>query len=208
MTKAIQAMDTLVYDSVKIAAYQADPRYNYNSQADFGNDNLIDYFFHWLDRLIRDFARLGDSRGGQWFLALFFVAVVLATVFFIYRKRPELFFRAKKMPLPVEITEENIYGVDFETELAKALDAGDYRSAVRILYLQTLRLAADREWIDWQIYKTPTEYVYELKPAALRTAFRELTKRFLQVRYGNFKATAKLYESMRRLQDSLRESGY
>jgi len=140
-------------------------------------------------------------------LIAFLVLTVLFVLYFIYKKRPELFLREKKSLLPYEVQEENIYRIDFEKELAAALSAGDFRTSIRILYLQTLRFAADKQWIDWQIYKTPTEYIYELKPTGLRIAFRDFTNGFLQVRYGNFKATRELFDAMCSLCDTLKKGG-
>jgi hypothetical protein len=200
--------DTLVYDAAKIAARQADGRFDYNSQLGAPESGLLDILRRWLSRCLRAFF---DSETAEsvtvWLLIAFFVLAVGLILFFIYRKRPELFLREKRKPLSHEVEEENIYRIDFEKELAAALAANDFRLAVRMLYLQTLRLAADRQWIDWQIYKTPTEYARELKPAGLKATFRDFTNRFLQVRYGNFRATRELFDSMCRLQDELGKGG-
>ena len=200
--------DTLVYDSAKIAEYQADKRFDYNSQLGVPEINLIEIILRWLSRVLSRFFDYGTAEGiARWVLIAVFILIVLFVIYFIYKKRPELFLREKKSPLPYEVEEENIYRIDFEKDLAAALAVGDFRSSIRILYLQTIRFFADKQWIDWQIYKTPTEYIYELKPANLKTPFRDFTNRFLQVRYGNFKATRELFDSMRRLHDELRKGG-
>ena len=46
--------------------------------------------------------------------------------------------------------------------IADALCPTDYREAVRLLYLQTLKQLSDGKRIDWQLYKTPTQYIYEV----------------------------------------------
>ncbi|MDR3194004.1 MAG: DUF4129 domain-containing protein [Tannerella sp.] len=203
-----QLLDPFACDTAKIAAYQADRHFDYNSQLNAPDYSLLEIFGRWLARqLSRFFGNELAEDISFWLLIVFFVAVVAAAARFVYKKRPELFLREKKRPLTYEMEEENIYRIDFDGELAVALAAGDFRAAVRLLYLQTLRFAADREWIEWQIYKTPTEYVYELQPARLRASFRDLTNRFLQVRYGNFKATREWFDAMRSLQDTFRKGG-
>lgn len=202
----IHLADTLVYDSEKIAEYQADKRFDYNSQLDMPGINLWEIIFRWLSRF---FSRFFETEVADtvtyWFLIIFFVVVVALVVYFIYRKRPELFMKEKKKPLHYEVEEESIYGVDFEKELKNALAHNDFRTAIRILYLQTIRFLADQQYIDWQIYKAPTEYIYELKPVNLKVPFRKFTNHFLQVRYGNFKATGELFETMKNLQEKLRK---
>jgi hypothetical protein len=201
-------VDTFVYDAAKIAAYQSDGRFDYNSQLSTPEYNLLEIIQRWLARWLSSvFDNETAENVATWLLIGFFVLVVGVVAFFVYKKRPELFLREKKKPLPYTTEEENIYRIDFEQELAAALAADDFRLAVRMLYLQTLRLAADRQWIDWQIYKTPTEYTFELKPAGLKAPFRDFTNRFLQVRYGNFRATRELFDAMRRLQDELKKGG-
>lgn len=111
----------------------------------------------------------------------------------------------KKLAYHVE--EDTIYGIDFEKEISAAMLRNEYREAVRLLYLQTLKQLSDAEKIDWQPYKTPTEYTYELKANALRTPFRELTNRFLRVRYGNFEATEALFHEMQTLQREIMKGG-
>ena len=103
--------------------------------------------------------------------------------------------------------EDTIYGVDFQKEIDAAVFRNDYREAVRLLYLQTLKFLSDAGKIDWQPYKTPTEYIYEIKIDTLKTPFRELTNRFLRVRYGNFEATVVLYREMQAFQKEMVEGG-
>ena len=48
--------------------------------------------------------------------------------------------------------------------------------------LQTLKRLSDEKRIDWQPYKTPAQYINEVR----MPVFRQLTNHFLRVRYGNF----------------------
>ena len=204
--------DTIRYNTAKIAEYQADARYDYNSQLQMSDVGLTDIIRQWLAHILRRLLRNAADETiyslTGWILIGLIVLIIALVVYFIWKKHPSLFTREKKMPgLPYDVEEENIYGVDFEKELSEALASNDFRSAVRIIYLQTLRFLADKEWIDWRIFKTPTEYLYELKPVVLRPAFRDFTNRFLQVRYGNYQATPELFDAMRELQRQIREGG-
>ena len=75
----------------------------------------------------------------------------------------------------------NVYGIDFDKEIAAAVGRGDYREAVRLRYLQCLKFLSDHEVIDWRIYKTPAQYTREYKQAA----FTQLTRTYVLVRYGD-----------------------
>ena len=119
---------------------------------------------------------------------------------------------AKRLPNILRINSPNcllihskifISGVDFPGGIAEALSRQNYREAVRLLYLQTLKQLSDAERIDWQLYKTPTQYINEVR----LPAFRQLTNHFLRVRYGNFEATEELFRVMQALQEEIGKGG-
>ena len=66
-----------------------------------------------------------------------------------------------------------------------------------------LRQLDDAGLISWQSYKTPTDYVYELREADSAEDLRALTNGFLRVRYGNYTATRAFYDGMCRFRDAL-----
>ena len=131
------------------------------------------------------------------------VLLLLLIGWFIYKKNPAIFIRSRKNALPYTVGEDTIYGVDFAKEIASALSRHDYREAVRLLYLQTLKQLSDEKRIDWQLYKTPTQYIYEVR----MPAFQRLTHHFLRVRYGNFEATEELFQTMQSLQGEVKKGG-
>jgi len=98
---------------------------------------------------------------------------------------------------------DNIYDIDYEEETKKALLAGDYAALVRLIYLRTLRTLDEEGRISWRIYKTPTEYAYELR----QPSFLTMTRHFLRVRYGKFGASEALCEEMRALQAEVEKGG-
>lgn len=199
--------DTLVYDSLSIAAWQADPAYDYNRELVTPEFNLIEWLNVWLGKLLQKIfgSEFAEEYTGI-ILVVLFIIVLLLIVWFVYKKRPELFMRSRKV-LPYGVEEDTIYGVDFQKEISIALSCGDYREAVRLFYLQTLKQLSDAGKINWQPYKTPTEYIYEIKADGLKSPFRELTNRFLRVRYGNFEATEALFREMQILQEEITKGG-
>lgn len=204
----IQQPDTLVCDSVRLALWQNDPAYDYNRELMAPDVNLMELFFSWFQRLMRlIFGNKIAEQYSEIILISIFVVIVVGLIWFIYKKRPELFTRNRKSSLPYEVHEDTIYGVDFDAEIIKALKKNDYRESVRLLYLQTLKYLSDNSLLDWQLYKTPTQYVYEVKPEANKKHLRELTNRFLRVRYGNFEATQQLFDEMKAIQADIMKGG-
>jgi len=199
--------DTIIYDTNKIADYQNDSRYDYLSQIDLSDYSWFDMVARWFNRLINSIfsGRFGENVTTPLMITIFLL-LLLTTLYFLHKKRPELFMRSKKTAsLPYSIEEENIHQIDFDKEIASALQNGDYRLAIRLLYLQTLRHFSDNHLIDWQIHKTPMEYLYELTNKEMRQPFRVFTNYFLHVRYGNYPASFELFETMLDLQTSIKQ---
>ena len=178
--------DTLVCDTAQLARWQSDPAYNYNRELIAPEINL----FEWINRQFGEFLReiFGSRFADEYselILVCIAVVILLLVSWFVYKKRPELFMRSGKRTLPYTVEEDTIYGVDFPEGINEALSQRNYREAVRLLYLQTLKQLSDAARIEWQPYKTPTQYLYEVR----LPAFRQLTNHFLQVRYGNFESS-------------------
>lgn len=201
--------DTLVCDTIRVAYWQSQPAYDYNRELVTPELDVWGWLSAKLAKLLS--AVFGSSFAEEYTGLILLCLTVVMLVFLLwvlYKKHPELFVRSsRRSAAAYSVHEDTIYGVDFQQEIANALRRQDYREAVRLLYLQTLKQLSDAEKIDWQLYKTPTEYIYELKVDSLRVSFRELTNRFLRVRYGNFEATAPLFHEMQTLQTEIAKGG-
>lgn len=204
----IEQTDTLVCDTARLAYWRTNPLYDYNRELVAPEINV----FRWLSmQLGKLLSKLFGTKFAEQYSGVMLVCIgiliLLLLLWFIYKKRPELFLRSGRDKVGYSVHEDTIYGVDFGQEINQALGRQDYREAVRLLYLQTLKQLSDAGQIDWQLYKTPTEYIYELKPGPVRAAFRNFTHLFLRVRYGNFEATAALFREMEAMQAEIQKGG-
>ena len=198
------ATDTLRCDTTLIQTWQTDEAYNYQrelvGQRPHLGEMLMSRIDEWLGYIFGSQTAAYITRP---LLILIGLALILTVLWFVYRTRPELFGRRRKTPLDYEVAEETIYGIDFDHEISTAVGRHDWRQAVRYAYLQTLRTLADRQLIDWQPHKTPTQYVYEYRS----DEFRQLTHHFLLVRYGRHEATEELFGAVRLLARAVVEKG-
>jgi len=103
---------------------------------------------------------------------------------------------------------ENIHAIDFDRELQGAIASRNYRLAVRLLYLDCLKKLSDRRLVEWLPAKTNTAYVAELCHTPLGSAFRQLTRQFEYIWYGDFKIDqqhfVQLHEAFRQFDEELR----
>jgi len=196
--------DTIAIDTAALSAWRGNPEFDYERELVKTDFSLL----RWIKESIIDFINgIFDSQFyhdyglGIW---IFFgaLAVIALAVFIVY-KRPGLFGFAEKVPsADYTVTEDSIYGVDFAAAIASAVERKDWREAVRMVYLQTLKALSDGEHIDWRPYKTPSQYAKEFP----QTDFRTLSNHFQRVRYGNFEADEPLVEEMRRLQKAIADA--
>jgi len=156
----------------------------------------------WLWNLLRP--ALG-SKGGQvgWnilFYGLMAATLVFAVLKFLQVDLTKAFGRAARaQPLAYEAGPENIHELNFADAIAQAEATGNLRLAVRLGYLQLLKLLTDRDLIAWQPNKTNQTYLHELvasQPSA-RAAFAERTRQFEYIWYGELPVPTTLYEQVR-----------
>ena len=196
--------DTLERDTALIAAWRADASYSYYHDLVTPEMDIFDWMAWQIWKLIDKLSQLPASEGGFKFLWIGIGVLCLVLLFlFIYRMHPGIFVRSPKKNVMSVAAGETIYGVDFQHEIEKAVAASRYTEAVCLLYRYTLRQLSDAGRIDWQLYKTPAQYNYEVKTPE----FRAFTSCFLRVRYGNFEADEAVYQRMESLRSAIVEGG-
>lgn len=90
--------------------------------------------------------------------------------------------------------EEDIFGINYEQEIQKAVNEKNFRLAVRLLYLQVLKEMAERNIIKYSHEKTNSDYVFQLNKSRYYKTFFTLTRHFEYTWYGQFAITAETYQ--------------
>jgi hypothetical protein len=121
-----------------------------------------------------------------WFLIIgSFVAILI--IFFassnirLFRKRP-----VAAAVEDGEITEETIFSLDYDKEIQQAVNDQNYRLAIRLWYLRTLKDLAEKKLIQYKQEKTNSDYVAELFKTSYHKNFFSLTRSFEYIWYGRF----------------------
>ena len=95
--------------------------------------------------------------------------------------------------IPYHALHENIHEMDFDKLIQEAIAEGDYRKGIRLLFLHSLKMLADKNFIHWEQGKTNHDYLSELTVANLKDGFNELNYYFEYAWYGNFKVNHELF---------------
>jgi|SRR5574344_447690 hypothetical protein len=195
------AIDTLKLDSSKLQVWQQNEDFNYKREILQTDNGFVESLVGKVEKFFNDIYIYGFDLNNKVLLygCVVLVLLIAIALFLLYRRHHSLFGKLDKGNVDYSISEDTIYGIDFAECIARALDNGDFKAAVRWMYLQTLKRLSDRQQIDWQFFKTPTQYTYEIKTPE----FRKLTNIFLYVRYGDFEATRETCLEMEKLQEEV-----
>lgn len=181
--------DTLSADTMVVNQWLNDSNYDYQHDLTNSGESLWQTIMakigEWLQELFSDVV---NTDGVSTFLTIIAIAILLIILYFVWRKISRLRISPKAKDLDYDVTEDTIYGIDFDAELARALSCGDHRGALRMVYLQTLRFLHDEGILEWNISKTPQEFVSAIADPELRAEFEALTSSYVRVRYGHFPA--------------------
>jgi len=142
----------------------------------------------WLARFLSSYA----VQVFFWCLAIFFILFILYKLFL-----SEGAFRRRTMASgtgTTEVEEEVITSEsDLESLIRQALQAGNYRLAVRYKYLQTLYKLAAKKMVELAVDKTNYQYVREISNYKYQNEFAALTLNYEYVWYGEFEIEENIY---------------
>lgn len=116
------------------------------------------------------------------FLA-FIIWYLAGTEFGLFRKRPQQIGEDPSAELEMP---ENIFEINYQRELDKAIARGDYRLGVRLLYLQLLKKMAEKNVISYKQDKTNSDYLFTLLSSRYYDGFFRLTRHYEYTWYGHF----------------------
>lgn len=149
-------------------------------------ENPVARFFEWLMRKLSEFL---NSKAYQNVWQYVILAAIAGLVIYLLMKAEVLGFlfpkKAQSGGLDYENLAENIHEIDFDAAVDEAVSQRNFRLAVRLLYLQTLKRLTDAGRIDYKPDKTNRQYVYELANLPLQADFESLTRQFEFVWYGD-----------------------
>lgn len=177
--------------------YRNDHDYDYQRDAP-PPDNPLAKFWYWIQRKIFEFLN-STSYENVWQYVI--LATIAGLALWLLYKSDFLGImlgkKAQESPWIYDNITENIHDLDFNGLIDEAIQNHNYRLAVRLFYLKTLKQLTDQNLIHWQPTKTNRSYVHELKAPALQRDFEKLTSQFEYVWYGDFALTENDFQQLR-----------
>ena len=116
------------------------------------------------------------------------LVLILLIIFIIIKAQKDSSLRklkSRNLGFSLEDIEENFHETDLEKALRLALEAEDYKVAVRIYYLIIIKILSENAHIKWRKEKTNFDYVREMNLLQYRAYFSSITLSFERIWYGD-----------------------
>ena len=189
------------FDTKNIEQLKKNHKYDYGKEqiAKKPSNNylqkLIQQFFEKLYRTIfSSWKEIGV--GAMIFRIILYIIFIIFIIYLLLQifNIKDIFGKNKKIiDLPYDIENENIHELDFNQLIAKALEEHQYRLAIRLQYLNSIKKLSDSNLIQWSIEKTNMHYIIEIN-SKYKNDFISLTQIFDWVWYGEYLVDKNEYE--------------
>lgn len=169
--------------------------------------SLQEYIKHLISEWLRKFFS-NDKQVNNSYRVLkivFYVFLALVFVFLLIQvlNIKGIFSRSdEKVRIGYSIDDENINEMNFVKLIEDSVAKKEYRYAIRLCYLQSLKILADRNLIDWKIDKTNHNYLIEMRKNAHARGFARITDVFEWVWYGEFSIDEAEFVELKAMFDS------
>jgi len=110
-------------------------------------------------------------------------------VIYLANSNVSLFRKAGKSLSSAEegdIETDNIFEINYQREIEKAASNGNYRFAVRLMFLRALKNLSDKKVIQYKQDRTNFDYLMQLYSTRYYTDFFRLTRNYEYSWYGQF----------------------
>lgn len=147
-----------------------------------------------------------EPTGNEWYLQPWFANLiwiiivsifVAAVVYFLASNKINLFGkRSRWINQESAATEDDLHTASHDSLLAKYIAEKNYRLAVRVLYLQLLKMLNDRSIISYQPQLTNTHYLRQLAATSLYQDFFTVTRHYEYIWYGEFPVSEAMFQKV------------
>lgn len=158
--------------------------------------NAWDRFKDRLAQFFDNLFKFADKKSASNFvdiaLKTLAILVVIAVIYMIVKaimnKEGQWIFgrNSDKKIINYDEIEKNLHLVDFEKLIQKSVESGEKRLTIRFYYLWLLKKMSEKQIIEWDVEKTNTDYLYEIKNEAQKENFAYLSYLYNNIWYGEF----------------------
>ena len=124
-------------------------------------------------------------------------------IMYLYNSNVGIFRRTSVISQEDSIEEtENIFSINYQREIDKSVNAGNYRLAVRLMFLRLLKNLSDKNIIQYKPDNTNLDYLMQMRAGNMYGDFFRLTRNYEYCWYGQFQPDKGKFEVIKKDFDS------
>jgi len=145
----------------------------------------------------------GSLLNASWFKAMLWILTIAGFIIFIFvvltNNNSGLFRRSNKQlgEQESDIETDDIFAINYQREIDKAAGAGNYRLAVRLMFLRLLKNLSEKQIIQYKHDRTNFDYLVQLSATRYYNDFFRLTRNYEYSWYGHFEVNPELYKKIK-----------
>ncbi len=182
------------FSEQRVNELKTDPLLAYKRPASVG-ETLLERIWRWINYWFSElFSRAFEANWGRmimYVIALGVVVILILTLMKVDAFR--MLYAGTSNTVKYAVLDENIHEMNFDHLIRDAAAEKDFKKAIRLVFLYSLKLLSDKDHIHWESGKTNHDYVAELRPTDLRQSLNELSFYFDYAWYGNFSVNEQTY---------------
>lgn len=169
--------------------------------------NAWDRFKEWLANVFKNIFEFTDGKSATNFVDILLKVIAISIVVFviyliakaIMNKEGQWIFgqNSDRKIINYDEIEKNLHLVDFEKLIQKSLESGENRLTIRYYYLWLLKKMSEKQIIEWDVEKTNSDYLYEIKNEAQKEDFAYLSYLYNNIWYGEFELDEETFAKAR-----------
>jgi hypothetical protein len=155
-------------------------------------DRFKEWLYDLFERLFNSSSRENTEDIVELFLKILAAAIIIFVIYLIVKaimngEGSWVFGKSSdKKVINYEEIEKNIHLVDFEKLIKETLKNGENRLAIRYYYLWLLKIMSAKQLIEWDVEKTNSDYLYEIKNSSIQSQFEYVSYLYNYIWYGEF----------------------
>ncbi|MBE9488665.1 MAG: DUF4129 domain-containing protein [Bacteroidetes bacterium] len=193
-------------DESHLETYKNDKAFNYVEEKQ--GESIIYRFKQWLGNIIRKFFEaifgVGSATGILYFifnilpyLLLGFLVFLLIKFFLKVNSQNIILGQQNASTIKFTEDEQIIKNENIQTLINEAIKQKNFRLAIRYSYLKSLKKLTESDIISWDHQKTNEDYIKEIQKESIKHHFKDITKIYDYVWYGEFNIDELKFESLK-----------
>lgn len=172
-------------------------------------ERFKEWLYDLFERIFNSSSRENTENIVELFLKILAAAIIIFVIYLIVKaimngEGSWVFGKSSdKKVINYEEIEKNIHLVDFEKLIKETLKNGENRLAIRYYYLWLLKIMSAKQLIEWDVEKTNSDYLYEIKNTSIKSQFEYVSYLYNYIWYGEFELDEVTFVKAKKAFDNL-----